>query len=478
LLEHGLDAAERAVKLAQELGAQYAEARLHRVAGEYFTLRSGKVDPPEVHESYGLGLRVLVNGALAFGGTNLLSQERIRELVEGVIRRARAASPLVKTPIEFSQERAERATWSAREARPLLELGQGEALSLLKELDRVSLAAQDDVKLPFRLFGLGYSYEEKYFVNSEGASIRGLVPRLHFFSIVTALLGGVSAQRIRQEGMSGGLELLKALKLEEKVHEDVVILARVLKEAQPSPTGELDVVLGPEVSGLTSHESIGHPFEADRILGREGAQAGESYLDKGDMGRMLGGPEAIVSDDPTLPNSYGFHLYDDEGVPARKRRLLAGGRVNELLHNRQTAKAFGTSSNSAARAISFDVEPIVRMANTYIEPGDYELEEMIRDIELGLYIKSYREWNIDDKRLNQRYVGLEAYLIERGHLKHLVRDPVVEFTTPKYWSSIDARGKELEFWAGSCGKGDPMQPLPVWIGGPHVRVRKVRVLRR
>jgi len=478
LLEQAQDAAERAVRLATELGARYAEARLHRVQGQSFILRSGKVDPPELVDSYGLGVRVLVDGALAFGATNLLTQQSVAELVQGIVRRARAASSLLKQPIEFSEERAHRAKWEAREQRRLADLDEQEAMALLKGLDGIVLRAQDDVKLPYRLFVLGYSYEEKYYVNSEGASLSGRVPRLHFFSLVTALLGGLSAQRARQEGMSGGLELLRELALENKVEEDVKALVKVLKEAQPSPTGELDVILAPEVSGLTSHESVGHPLEADRVLGREGAQAGESYLSREDVGRQIGGQEAMVSDDPTLPNSYGFHLYDDEGVPARRRRLLVEGRVNELLHNRQSARAFGTKSNSAARAIAFDVEPIVRMANTFIEPGDYGFEEMVREVELGIYVKSFREWNIDDKRLNQRYVGLEAYLIEGGQLKHPVRDPVVEFTTPKYWSAIDARGKDLEFVAGSCGKGDPLQPLPVWIGGPHVRVRGVRVLRR
>ena len=97
------------------------------------------------------------------------------------------------------------------------------------------------------------------------------------------------------------------------------------------------------------------------------------------------------------------------------------------------------------------------MANTFIEPGDWTFEEMLKDTKRGVYIKSYMEWNIDDKRLNQRYVGLEAYLIENGSLKEAIKDPVLEITTPRYWGSIDARANDLQYTCGTCGKGDPMQ---------------------
>jgi len=115
----------------------------------------------------------------------------------------------------------------------------------------------------------------------------------------------------------------------------------------------------------------------------------------------------------------------------------------------------------------------VRMANTYLEPGDYSKEELFEDVKDGIYIKSFMEWNIDDRRFNQRYVGLEAYKIENGELKERVRNPVLEVTTIGLWSAVDAVGKDLEFQAAYCGKGDPMQGIPVWTGGPHIRLRDV-----
>ncbi len=62
-------------------------------------------------------------------------------------------------------------------------------------------------------------------------------------------------------------------------------------------------------------------------------------------------------------------------------------------------------------------------------------------------------------------------------MKHLVRRPNIETTTPKLWGSVDAVAKKslLDFDAATCGKGDPMQGAPVYHGGSFMRIREVKV---
>ncbi len=117
----------------------------------------------------------------------------------------------------------------------------------------------------------------------------------------------------------------------------------------------------------------------------------------------------------------------------------------------------------------------MRMANTYMKPGDFTSEELIEDIKHGVFIKNFTEWNIDDLRFNQRYVGLESYLIEKGEKKNLIKNPILEITTPGLYKSVDAASNKAEFDAAVCGKGDPMQPIPVWHGGPEIRLRNIRL---
>jgi TldD protein len=115
------------------------------------------------------------------------------------------------------------------------------------------------------------------------------------------------------------------------------------------------------------------------------------------------------------------------------------------------------------------------MANTFVQAGDFGEEEIFEDVKQGIYMRSFTEWNIDDKRFNQRYVGREAYLIEKGELKHPLARPVIETTTKNFWSAVDAVSKKVEYDAGSCGKGDPMQGIPAHMGGPHIRLRGVYI---
>jgi len=256
------------------------------------------------------------------------------------------------------------------------------------------------------------------------------------------------------------------------------VLQRVIKEANAIKPGKMDLVCGSEVAGIAAHESCGHPMEADRILGREMSQAGKSFVYPGGpfwLGTRIGSPAVTIIDDPTVPNSYGYYAYDDEGIKARPRYLYKKGVINEFLHNRETAAKMDTRSNGASRAVSYDREAIVRMANTFVQPGDFNEEEIREDVKQGIYMRSFTEWNIDDIRFNQRYVGREAYWIEKGELKHPVARPVIETTTQIFWSAVDAVSKKVEYDPGSCGKGDPMQGIPVYMGGPLIRLREVHV---
>lgn len=470
-----------AIGQSQSKGAEYAEARYQKTSELSCLLRNGTPEPATMIDAEGMGVRIIFDGALAFGATNQVSKERISALVDRLVSNAKSASRILKEKIHFSSEDAHVSKWFAEEQKKVEDVSVESMISLLKEIDSTLSGSIEDVTFPNRMLVIGYEVDEKSYANTDGSNLESRVPRVYYQNILVAMHNGepktVSIPAgYATLGGSGGWEIIDDLNLGEKIPDGAKQIATAVKATEKPPIDEtLDVILGPSVSGLTSHESCGHPGEADRILGREGAQAGESFLKADKIGMEIGSPEAFVSDDPTIPHSMGFYLYDDEGVKARKRRLITNGKFTEFLQNRATAYIFGIKSNGSSRAVQFDREPIIRMANTFIEPGDWSFEEMLREVKRGIYLKSFMEWNIDDKRLNQRYVGLEAFMIENGQIKSPLKEPVLEITTPKYWGSIDARAKDLEYVCATCGKGDPMQGAPVFTGGPHVRLRKVRV---
>ncbi len=458
-------------------GANYAEVRLQRDNGSAALLKNGNPEVSSLIKNYGIGIRVLVHGSMGFASTNILERENVSKCILEAISMAKSVSGRLKKNIGFSPNAVPNEKWNVIPKVDVNSIGFDEKFELLLDIEKATVSSCNDFKIPNRLFIIESEETEKIFLNSEGSSIQSYVPRVSFTYILTAYKAGKgTAQRFNQKGETKGWEAINEWNLANFVADEAKILGEILKQAvTPPKNDQLDILLGSEVVGIICHESCGHPFEADRIIGREAAEAGESFISPEMMGQKIGSEVVTVVDDPTLPNSYGFYLYDDEGVKARRRELIKNGFINTLLHNRETAIEFEVETNGSSRSEAYNNEPIIRMANTFMDPGDYKFEELLEDISYGVFIKNFMEWNIDDKRFNQRYVGLEAYEIAKGELKTIIRNPILEITTPALYSSVDAVGKDLLFNAAICGKGDPQQGIPVWTGGPSIRLRKLRL---
>jgi TldD protein len=480
--------AEFALEYSQSDGrkCEYAEVRLESNFTDTITFINGKLHignlPLELTSDAfarkaGLNIRLLVNGGMGMTTTNHLTKESVIAGVERAYKSAVRSSKQRKIPIKMSEEKVYETTWQSKYRINPMDVSLEERIEYIQNFVDIF---KEKFPIEFiHIFVLLTEQRDTYFINSEGSKISGHIPRVAFIPIIIGIKsGGQNEQSMSNYATTGGWDTLLSWNLKERVSRKVRILADIVTKAKKPPKEEIDIICGPDVAGIIAHENCGHPHEADRILGREGAQAGESYLREHELGFKIGNECVNVSEDPTIEGSYGFYLFDDEGVKARRRELIKKGIFNEMLQNRETAAAFQTQSNAAARATSYDREPIIRMANTYFEPGDYSLEEMVEDIKLGIIMKSFTEWNIDDKRLQSKYVGQEAYLILNGEITDtLVRKPALEITSPGLFGSIDAQGKkESVEWQGAfCGKSEPGQGAPVWTGGPQIRLRNIKL---
>ena len=465
---------ERAINKALSLGADYAEARYHSHKTTSFHILNGSVVGASQWVNSGIAVRVRVGKGLGFASTQGVSWNAISDAISRAFHAARSASAKPWLGAEWSDDKLGVARFEVEEKERLEDHDISYKITYVKD-ELKSIEEPSGIKVDTVLVAYSEDIESKVIVNSDGARIESRIPRLEIFYNLSGRAGDRRANRWSEVGAAGGFEVLRGSNLADKISDDLRSLSVNLLEAKSPPKGRMDVILAPEIVALSAHESAGHPGEADRVYGREAAQAGLSYRVKLGDGYKIGSSVVTVIDDPTIPGSLGYYLYDDEGVPARPRKLIDHGVLAELLHNRETAGFAGVKSNAAARSLDFESEPIVRMANTYVDAGDHTFEELVEDVKDGVYIKKYMEWNIDDYRWIARYTGLEAYLIKNGELKDPVRNVVLEIDTETYYSSMDALGKDLTFFPGTCGKGEPGQPLPVFMGGPHARLRGVMV---
>lgn len=438
-------------------------------------MRNGRVLSLSSFGGEGVGIRILLDGGIGFSSTNSLNKSSLREALERALSAARVAGRLKRRKTGMSDERVGKASYEALQKRRIDDLSVDLLVERARDAEKNARDALKEARLSVFAFSLSSHVQEKLLLTSDGAKIQSRIPRLYASINFVLEDSGRTLQRWREFGGSGGAELLDEWKIEEEMREEASNLEVVMLRGISPPNEKLDLVLGQEIVGLAMHESSGHPMEADRILGREAAQAGESFVKPERIGEKIGSALATVIDDPTIPGSMGFYLYDDEGIPARAKHLYREGVIWEPLMNREMAFMVGRKSNGSARAMNYASEPLVRMSNTYLEPGTMSFEELIEDIYFGLYVKSYMEWNIDDIRWNQRYVGLESYIIRNGEINEPVRNPVIEITTGDFYGKLVGKDKNLKFFPGTCGKGEPHQGIPVWFGGPNVRLRNVSV---
>ena len=468
------DIVDFALNYAAGKAVQYAEVRANSEKSEGLVMKNGDLDTYTSAVDSGFCVRILVEGGIGFASTNRWTKEEARNIVEISYKLAKMAKR--KDSIIFVEEKSVSANWKTEEKKKIEDITPESRIRTFMEMDKK--LTSEGINIPGRMFISGTSLNEKYFINSEGSVISSYVPRVSAFGFLTVVENGKSEQVHKQFGYSGGWEALDEWNLTEQMIREAKVLQGVIREAKAVKPGKMDLVCGPEVTGIAAHESCGHPMEADRILGREMSQAGMSFIyPQGPfwLGTKIGSPSVTIIDDPTVKNSYGYYEYDDEGIKAKPRYLYKNGVINEFLHNRESAAKLNTRSNGSSRSTSYNREAIVRMANTFVEPGNIGEDEIFEDVKQGIYMKSFTEWNIDDKRFNQRYVGREAYWIENGQLKHRLARPVIETTTEIFWNAVDEVSRKVEYDAATCGKGDPQQGIPVYTGGPIIRLRGVYV---
>jgi TldD protein len=221
--------------------------------------------------------------------------------------------------------------------------------------------------------------------------------------------------------------------------------------------------------------------ELDRVLGMEASYAGTSFVAPADLGRLRYGSELMsVTADATVPGGLGSYGWDDEGVAARTAPIVRDGVLAGFLSSRETAAAIGLDrSGGCMRADGFARQPIVRMSNVSLEPGDAgTLDELIASTERGLYLETNRSWSIDSRRLHFQFATEAAWEIVDGERRGLVRNASYSGTTPDFWRSLDAICSQSEWrlWGlTNCGKGEPGQAMRVSHGAAPGRFRDVQV---
>jgi TldD protein len=474
------DLATHAVDAAVGSGAGYADARAVARREQHVATKDGAVDSVSDLETEGIGVRVLVDGAWGFACDPRLSQDGARDAALRAVAFARASSAGARRRVELTPAAAEEGEYE-----PSIEVDPIE-VPLERKIE-LCLRAEEGMRRPevkIAEASVRALRETRWFRSSEGARIRQ--QQVECGGSIQALAvgdDGRAQERSYPSAQGGssaqaGWEYVEDLGLEReapRVSEE----AAALLTADQCPPGVTTVVIDADQMQLQVHESVGHPTELDRVYGTEAAYAGTSFLKPDDLGSLRYGSEHMnVTADPTTPLGLGSFAYDDEGVPARRQPVVEAGILTGFLASRETAALIGQGEGGSMRADTWSRMPLVRMTNLHLEPGAGTLEDLLAEVDDGIYLCTNKSWSIDDKRLNFQFGTQVAWEIKRGRLGKMLRDATYMGVTPEFWSRLDAVAGPDEwilYGITNCGKGQPGQAAHVSHGTAPARFRDVQV---
>ena len=508
LLAPGMDVltkkrlADVALNTARSLGATYADARIGRYLNQYVFTREDKVQNVVNTESFGIGIRVIADGTWGFASTNEVNEDGIKKATQQAIAIAKANSIIQKEPVKLAPvESYGEVSWKTPIQKDFKEVPVSEKVDLLLSAN----AAAMENGANFVNSALFMVNEQKYFASTEGSYIDQDVHRIWPTFGVTAIDRGAGKFKSRDamsapmgmgyEYMDGlaseKLEGPSGLKLYRNSYdmvEDAALAAKQAKEmlsAKSVDPGKYDLVLEPNHLGLTIHESVGHPLELDRVLGYEANYAGTSFatLDKWRSGDFKYGSDIVnLFADKTQVGSLGAVGYDDEGVKTKKWDLVRNGILTNYQAIRDQVHMIDQNeSHGCCYAQSWNDVQFQRMPNVSLEPGKekYSINDMIKDVEKGIYIAGRGSYSIDQQRYNFQFGGTVFYEIKDGEIVGMLDDVAYQSNTQEFWNScskICDKDDYRMFGSFFDGKGQPSQVSAVSHGSSTSRFDGVNVI--
>ena len=412
-------------------------------------MKDGNVDEINTGMSLGARIRVLNNGAWGFAYTTDLS--KIDEITETALKLSKS----LKGDVKLSESEIIKDKIEVDVKIPFKDVSIEEKKDIMKEAN--------DAATIYKVNSTTVSYSDsevnELFMNSEGSEIQVKTDRVRMALNASATDGEIIQFGHGSLGGVKGFEVISEVDIEE-FGRNIGEKAVRLLDAKPAPSGQFPVIADPELTGVLIHEALGHATEGDLIL------QNDSIL-KGKIGEKIASDIVNIFDDASRKDGFGYYPYDVEGVKTKPNQLVKNGELISLLNSRETASKLGMESSGNARSIIAD-QPIVRMSNTYLQPGDNTFEELIEDLPNGMYLKGSRGGQVDTGKGIFQFNAAEGYLIEDGEITTPLRDVSLSGNILETLKNIDAIGNDFKLSVGFCGKDG--QTAPVGDGGPHTRI--------
>jgi TldD protein len=492
--------ADVALNAARSKGATYTDVRIGRYLNQFVVTREDKVQNIVNTESYGLGVRVIANGGWGFAATDKMDTDSIAKAAELAVAIAKENSRLLTEPVRLAPQKGYgEVNWKAPIQKNAFEVPMKEKVDLLLGVNGAAMQSGANY-ITSLLFMVN---EQKYFASTDGSYIDQDIHRIwpaFFITTIDAATGKFETRNSLSAPMGMGYEYLD-VRPQDKI-QSVTTLYKgrydMLEDAKAGgaqageklkaksvEAGKYDLILDPSHLWLTIHESTGHPTELDRVLGYEANFAGTSFLtlDKWESKKFNYGSKIVnIVADKTQVGSLGAVGYDDEGVQCGQWDIIKDGILVNYQTIRDQAHILGlNASQGCCYADNWGSVQFQRMPNVSLQPGKdgKSVNDLIKDVEKGIYIIGDGSFSIDQQRYNFQFGGQLFYEIKNGKIAGMLKDVAYQANSQEFWNSCTAIADERDYRLGGAfgdGKGQPPQSNAVSHGSSTARFNGVNVI--
>ena len=463
-MSYYIDELARLLDKAGGLGASYASAFFHRLDTELIEVDNKDLKSYSSRSLSGLGVRVVLGGALGYASTSDMSQEGLERCLGQAVKAAGSTDPEggePLRPVEVNTEDVE----LPMKLNPL-EVPPEEKVSLALDANKAAWISDGIKSTKTRL---GLRVDERLFVSTDGAKVRVLTPLVGLGHIRVAESGGVKEMTGDSRSMCAGYEFIEQQDWN-KFAEEVSGLAVEAVDSKTAPPGTYPVVVDQDVVGLVLHEALGHASEGDIVA------TGGSVLG-GKLGTKIASDHVTIVDEGVVEGGF-YHPYDDEGTRKGRTVVVEEGVLRRFLTDRRSAQRLDSEPTGNGRAQDFENHPIVRQTNYYMRPGDHSLEELLEGIEAGILVqgRGSKGGQVDPGMGTFTFGVGPSRMIRNGEARELVRGVVISGSVLDVLKTVDAVGEDFKMRTGvfgGCGKLN--QTVKTGMGGPSIRAQRMTV---
>lgn len=449
--------AQNVIDAGLSQGADFCEIYAEESLAHKMLLKSSQTEYLSGKDT-GIGIRLFYDDQELYTHTNLLDEKSLVQAVKNLTllkKRPRKRAALGEDPFQSSFTQA----FPHKYKENNLEHKKNLLQKMDKELRKTSSHVSQCI---FTLKGLLKTVQV---VNSEGVFIVDIRPMNYFNVFCIAEHQGKKEMGYQALGLTGTNDFFKEENIKKAVLQSGQMALNNLT-AEEAPAGAFPVIINKGFGGVIFHEACGHGMETTSV-----AEKLSVFSDK--IGQKIAEPCVSAYDDGTLKDEYGFLNRDDEGNQAQKTTLIEKGVLKNYMTDKLGSKKTNYQITGSARRENYKYPPTSRMRNTYIAAGSSSVENMIKDIDYGLFAETLGGGSVTPGTGSYNFAVTSGRLIKKGKLDKYVKGASLIGSGLDTLSKITKVGKDLELSPGHCGSISGW--VPVTVGQPPILVSKLTV---